>query len=118
MRQDLEILISSVLATGVILSLVILSIASAFYLSDIGPEIILSDEYRVVSPSFIDYVKNLAGISFEADRLMAVGLVLLMLTPYARVIASFIYFAIKRDLKYSLITAFVLVVLTVSLLTH
>jgi uncharacterized membrane protein len=118
LSQRLESLIGLVLATGVILSLAILVIALGFYLADTGPEIILSDKYRVISPNFFDYVKKLASMSFGASSLMAIGLILLMLTPYARIIASFTYFAARRDLKYTLITAFVLVVLTISLITH
>ncbi|GBC70814.1 hypothetical protein HRbin02_00585 [Candidatus Calditenuaceae archaeon HR02] len=118
MSQRLESLISLVLATGVVLSLAILAIALAFYLSNTGPEIVLSDKYRVISPNFFEYMRNIAKIDFGASGLMAIGLILLMLTPYARVIASFTYFAARRDVKYSLITAFVLLVLTVSLLTH
>lgn len=39
-----------------------------------------------------------------------------MLTPYARVVASVIYFAFAdRDWKFTAITLFVLIVLTVSL---
>ncbi|MEM0482296.1 MAG: DUF1634 domain-containing protein [Nitrososphaerota archaeon] len=118
MSQRLEVLISLVLVTGVVLSLAILAIALAIYIVDTGPEIALSEKYRVFSPNFIEYVKNLAGMGFGASGLMAIGLTLLMLTPYARVVASFTYFAAKRDLRYSLITVFVLVVLTISLITH
>lgn len=118
MSQKLESMISVVLATGVVLSLVILTIALALYMSSTGPEVVLSEEYRVYSPNFFEYMKNIAKIDFVPSGLMAIGLILLMLTPYARVVASFIYFSARRDLKYSLITAFVLIVLTVSLLTH
>ncbi len=107
-----------VLATGVILSLAVLVIALGFYLAYTGPEIVLSDKYRVISPNFIEYVKNLVNMDFGTKGLMSIGLILLMLTPYARVVASFTYFVAKRDLKYSLITAIVLVVLTISLLIH
>jgi len=50
--------------------------------------------------------------------LMTLGIATLILTPFVRVIASALYFAWKRDTRYVLITAFVLVALTVSLALH
>jgi uncharacterized membrane protein len=41
-----------------------------------------------------------------------------MITPYVRVLASVVYFGVVRNLKYVIITAFVLVILTASLLVH
>jgi uncharacterized membrane protein len=47
------------------------------------------------------------------------GLVVLMLTPYGRVLASLAYFAfVERNWKYTALTAFVLGVLTYSLFLH
>jgi uncharacterized membrane protein len=42
----------------------------------------------------------------------------LILTPYARVVMSVLYFIGRRDIKYTLITLFVLILLTLSLLLH
>ena len=42
----------------------------------------------------------------------------MILTPFVRVIVSAMYFAWKRDARYVLITAFVLVALTISLALH
>jgi uncharacterized membrane protein len=50
--------------------------------------------------------------------LMALGLVLLMLTPYLRVVASAVYFAFSRNYKYVAITLIVLAMLTASLIAH
>ena len=47
--------------------------------------------------------------------LMALGIAFLILTPYARVIVSVFYFAREKDLKFTLITLLVLVLLTLSL---
>ena len=41
-----------------------------------------------------------------------------MITPYMRVVASVIYFGAARNVKYIVITTFVLVILTASLLVH
>jgi uncharacterized membrane protein len=51
-------------------------------------------------------------------HLMVVGIGVLILTPYIRAIMSVIYFASRKNLKYFLITLFVLAVLTMSLMMH
>ncbi len=112
----LETLLGLVLLVGVFLSLAIEAVALAAYVADGGYEIVLTEKYRVSAPSFVDYLINLPEMGFTASGLMAFGLVLLMLTPYARVVTSLIYFAATNNLKYMLITVFVLAVLTVSLL--
>ncbi|HIE22925.1 MAG TPA: DUF1634 domain-containing protein [Candidatus Korarchaeota archaeon] len=50
--------------------------------------------------------------------LMSLGLAILMFTPYFRAILSVAYFLMIRNYKYTLITSFVLIVITVSLLVH
>jgi len=49
---------------------------------------------------------------------MTLGVATLILTPFVRVIASALYFVWRKNTKYVLITAFVLVALTVSLASH
>ncbi len=51
-------------------------------------------------------------------RLMVLGIAALILTPYIRAITSVVYFASRKNLKYCLITLFVLAVLTMSLMMH
>jgi uncharacterized membrane protein len=51
-------------------------------------------------------------------HLMVLGIAALILTPYIRAITSVIYFASRRNVKYCLITLFVLAVLTMSLMMH
>jgi uncharacterized membrane protein len=50
--------------------------------------------------------------------LMTLGIAILILTPYVRVIMSVAYFIGRKDIKYSLITFFVFILLTISLLFH
>ena len=54
----------------------------------------------------------------SAALFMTAGIIVLILTPYIRVIASVIYFGWEKNIKYVLITLFVLVVVTVSLALH
>ncbi|MEM2237935.1 MAG: DUF1634 domain-containing protein [Candidatus Caldarchaeum sp.] len=117
-RSKLETLLSSILMVGIVLSLIVLVAGLASYQLSAGSTIVLSEQYRVSAPSFLDYLKNLPENGLGAKGLMAIGLSLLMLTPYARVVTSLVYFAVKHDIKYLLITAFVSTVLTISLLTH
>ncbi len=49
---------------------------------------------------------------------MTLGIAILILTPYARVIMSILYFIGRKDMKYTLITLFVFILLTISLLFH
>lgn len=59
----------------------------------------------------------IAGLAqFKSYALIALGLLLLILTPVIRVAASIVIFLLERDLAYVLITAFVLLVLVVSFL--
>jgi len=50
--------------------------------------------------------------------LMTLGIAILILTPYVRVIMSVAYFIGRKDIKYSLMTLFVFILLTISLLFH
>ena len=60
---------------------------------------------------------RLAGSQQIRPRTMVdLGIIVLMFTPYARVVASMVYFmAVLKNWKYSLFTAIVLAVLTFSL---
>ncbi|MCX6003301.1 MAG: DUF1634 domain-containing protein [Chloroflexi bacterium] len=54
----------------------------------------------------------------NAILFMTAGIIVLILTPYVRVIASVFYFAWQRNIRYVLVTLFVLVVVTLSLAFH
>ena len=58
----------------------------------------------------------MAAGQLQPRLLINLGIALLMLTPYVRVLASTFYFALaERNPKYTLFTGFVLAVLTYSL---
>ena len=68
--------------------------------------------------NFFDFLHGLFRRNYlqkTATLLMTVGIALLIVTPYLRVIMSVLYFIWKRNIKYALITIFVLAVLTISL---
>jgi hypothetical protein len=61
-------------------------------------------------------VRQVAAGAWRPRLLVNLGLAALLLTPYTRVLASMVYFAlVERDRKYVAFTAFVLFTLTYSL---
>jgi uncharacterized membrane protein len=50
--------------------------------------------------------------------IMTLGIAVLILTPYARVIMSVLYFLREKDFRFFLVTLLVLLILTLSLATH
>ena len=55
---------------------------------------------------------------FRVVKLMTLGLITLISTPYIRVITSVIYFTWEKNRKYLLVTLFVLILLTANLALH
>jgi uncharacterized membrane protein len=68
--------------------------------------------------NFFDFMIELFKGDYAGNRavfLMSVGVVILILTPYVRLLMSVLYFAWEKNTKYIFITLFVLVLLTISL---
>ena len=122
-RLTLEDVIGYILVIGVATSLLIESAGLALYVADRGAiEIDLSDLEACARPRdffayMIDVTSSVLGNPNYAS-VMALGLVLLMLTPYIRVVASVVYFAFYRNYKYVVITLIVFAILTASLIVH
>jgi uncharacterized membrane protein len=119
----LETIISYLLIAGVIISLCLEVIGIVlFYRQYHNLNIMLQNKAMFIQgQNFFIFLFNTAkdeGMANSAVLFMTLGLATLILTPYIRVIASFIYFAWEKDYKYVLITAFVLVILTLSLTLH
>ena len=122
-ESKLETLISYLLIIGVILSLFLEVIGVViFYRSHGHLNILLEDKAMFVhGENFFVFLAQWfkGGHTVNTALLfMTLGMVTLVLTPFVRVIASALYFAWKKDVKYVLITAFVLLVLTISLALH
>ena len=122
-ESRLETVISYILIVGVVLSIV-LEIAgiAIFYSSRSNLAILLDDRSLFIQGrDFFTFLYQLfAGESTQNTGifLMTLGVATLILTPFVRVIASALYFVWRKNTKYVLITAFVLVALTVSLALH
>jgi uncharacterized membrane protein len=65
---------------------------------------------------FATFFQQLGSHTLQPRPLVYLGLAVLMLTPYLRVAASALYFAVlERNVKYTVFTGFVLALLTYSL---
>jgi uncharacterized membrane protein len=122
-ESRLETIISYLLIVGVIVSLClevtgIVLFSSLYHNLNIMPD---NKSLFIQGRDFFTFLYTIArgeGMDNQAILFMTLGVAVLILTPYVRVVASFIYFAWERNYKYVLITAFVLVILTVSLTLH
>jgi uncharacterized membrane protein len=121
-EEKFEKVISYLLITGVIISLIletagVILLYSAYHSLDISHEsgvyIKAYDFFSLIYQQF----QHIQTIN-PAILLMTLGIIILILTPYVRVITSVVYFTWQRNLKYVLITLFVLIVVTISLTLH
>lgn len=117
-----EYAISYLLIAGVVTSLFLEVIGILLFRRDHGRFAIAeSKEVLVHGRDFFHFIVSLSRGEFEGTAglfLMTLGITVLILTPYLRVILSVFYFAWTRNIKYTLITLFVLVILSLSLAIH
>ncbi|MDO8567714.1 MAG: DUF1634 domain-containing protein [Dehalococcoidales bacterium] len=120
-ESKLETAISYLLMIGVVASLVLEVIGMALFYQTYGQLGISHDKAVLVQGrDFFSFIfDQLRGHSEgTAIRFMTLGIVVLLLTPYLRVVLSAIYFGREKNYKYVIITIFVLIVLTLSLILH
>lgn len=114
--RRLEVVISVLLRTGVLISATVVLLGGICFLSRHGQEL---PEYRVfrgaprIYRTFAGVVEN-AGPS-NCQAVIQLGLLLLILTPVARVAFSLAGFALERDRTYVALTLLVLAILIYSL---
>lgn len=117
--RGLEDLISYILAIGVFASLLVESVGLAGYVIGNGTtEVSFSNQWQTGGKGFFSYaMQTLSSLAtgIAPLPLIALGIVILMLTPYLRVVASVLYFLVERNPKYVAISGFVFVVITISL---
>jgi uncharacterized membrane protein len=117
LEHQMEALIGYVLLSGVALSVLLIVAGLLWRLVAIGH---LTAEYSLSGMNLAQFaaaeVRLVASSELRPRLLINLGMVLLMLTPFARVLASVLFFAFAaRNLKYTVITGFVLLVLGYSL---
>jgi uncharacterized membrane protein len=113
----MELVVGSILLTGVLASMVLVAAGLTWHWLTYGNTVF---DYSLAGTTVFQFVladvRQLTSGVLRPRVLVNAGIAVLLLTPYVRVLASMLYFAlIERNLKYSAFTAFVLVVLTYSL---
>jgi uncharacterized membrane protein len=116
-RIDMELMVGSILLFGVLSSMALLAFGLAWHWLTSGNTVL---DYSLAGTTVFQFVVNdvrqLTAGALRPRVVVNLGIAVLLLTPYVRVLASMLYFAlVERNLKYSVFTAFVLVVLTYSL---
>jgi len=114
---DMEVLTGYILSVGVLLSVALLIIGLLWRWARSGN---LRFEYTIAEMNFFEFVlssfRQMASHDLRPRVMVNMGMAVLMLTPFVRVLASVFYFAlVERNWKYTLFTGFVLSVLTYSL---
>lgn len=122
-EEKLDLLISYILIVGVIASVLIEATGIfGYYHAHRDLDIVFKPEFALKGTDFFAYTAQKIQALFVGKwtpvTVLAFGLVLLMITPYVRVLASVVYFGLARNVKYLSITLFVLVILTASLVLH
>jgi uncharacterized membrane protein len=121
-ESKLETAISYLLILGVVISLFLEVIGLILFFRSYSNLNILENSVAFIrGENFFSFVRTLfqwENMQNSSLLFMTLGLVVLILTPYTRVIMSVIYFAWKNNSKYVLMTLFVLITLTVSLALH
>ena len=115
--QNIEDIVGNLLRTGVTLSAVVVFSGAIVYLIRHGHSHVDYHVFHGEPPEF----RSLSGILHSAFGLhgrgiIQLGLVVLILTPVARVAFSIWGFAAERDRMYVIFTSIVLVILLYSLL--
>lgn len=74
--------------------------------------------YRIEGNNFAQFLREIAGNlisgTLRPEVLINAGIAILMMTPYIRLVFSFIYFVIKSNWKYAILTLICLIILTQS----
>ena len=114
--QRIEILISDLLRTGVVLAAVVTLFGGVLYLVHAGSA---RPEYKVFhgEPTDLQTIRGVLTNAFSGNSsgIIQLGLLLLIATPVARVAFSGFAFAIQRDKLYVFVTLVVLGVITLGL---
>ncbi len=117
----LEVGISWILRAGVGLSLVLETLGILLNYLQTGESSLTvpSAAWLAKGGNFFGFASTsvgsvLSGVS--PAGITALGVAVLMLTPYARIVAALIYYTFERDWKYIGITLFVFSVITIGLI--
>jgi len=113
----MEVLIGDILLAGVLISAFLIIAGLLWDWQTTGN---LDLNYRLSGTNLLAFVVAAAGQFLSpgerGQALVSLGVGVLLLTPFARVLASVLFFAFgERNWKYTVFTAMVLAILTYSL---
>lgn len=113
----MDAVVGYVLLTGVLLSALLVVAGLAWHWINTGQ---LGVEYSLAKMNLFEFLvaeaRNVLSGEVRPRLLISLGISVLLLTPYVRVLTSLAFFAtVERNVKYSVFTGFVLAVLTYSL---
>jgi uncharacterized membrane protein len=114
---DMDTLVGYILLVGVLASIVLLVAGTAWNWWETGG---MQLDFRIQGMNLYQFAARSVDQMIEGPlrprTLIELGISVLLLTPYVRVLASMLYFVFaERNWKYSLFTLFVLCVLTYAL---
>jgi uncharacterized membrane protein len=114
---DMDAVVGYILLIGVLLSLALVTAALIWRWIGTGT---VAFHYKIAGMNLFQLILHEVAMGargmLRPRLLMSLGIAMLMLTPYIRVLASMVYFmAALKNWKYSIFTAVVLLTLTYSL---
>lgn len=115
--SSIDIVLGNVLRWGTIFAAAVIALGGLAYLAEDGHDTPHYQTFRA-EPAELTSVAGIVrdAMHLEAAGVIQLGLLLLVATPIARVIAALVEFAIRRDLMYVIISALVLAALAYGLL--
>ncbi len=114
--MELERVLGLLMLAGTIASMTVMALGLSVHVLQQGGEVSFSEQLAVRSRSFIDFLLGLDNRHGLSVVLMRFGIAILMLTPYTRAVISLIYFAARREWKFTAITGLVVAALSALLL--
>jgi uncharacterized membrane protein len=114
--QQIEVIIGNLLRLGVIIAAAVTLLGGVLFLAHHGGEHVSYEMFRS-EPAFLRTVGGvIAGaFTFRGTGIIQLGILLLILTPIARVVFSIAGFAKEKDILYVFVTLTVLTLLLFSL---
>lgn len=114
--ERIDRMLGNLLRTGVILSSLIVLVGGSLFLAHDGKE---RHDYQVFRGEPREFRQPTAivadALKLDSKGIIMFGVLVLLATPFARVVFSLVTFVLQRDKVYCLVTAVVLLVLTYSL---
>lgn len=120
--SKLELAISYLPTAGVVTSLILMGVGILLFYCEFGNLAISEKKVMFLQEkNFFYFLYDLLWVGNSQGKalwIMILGIAVLILTPYARVIMSVLYFLREKDFKFFWVTLLVFLILTLSLAIH